>query len=593
MLIFGFVRRGVRLATPLLLFSLTLLMGRQPLARGAAASDKIITVRNLELVSVGTGGEAPNESSFAPIPSYDGRYVTFISYDSNWYPEENDPNFCRPSKNCQDIFVRDRTADTTIKLSLNYEGVTGNHNSIEPGITSDGSLVVFSSYAFNLVSGDTNGSDPIFADDGIDTFLYVMANGSLSRVSLKPDGSQIMGNSAGTLSKDGRYISFVTNAGDVMPGANGESNVFVVDRYTNTYEWISRGYDGAPADGESYGMVFSADGRYLTFISYASNLVEAPNFNHDHNVFLYDRQTGEMRLVSQSLDGGYPDDKSGQPVISADGSRIVFKSDASDLVPGDTNDLPDVFAYEVATGEIQRISAAYDGSQPNGLSRDPTLCDDGSVMAFTSDADNILPGDTNGEKDLFFYDFERDMYGVVLNADGSWGNYRGHKAVMTGDCRGVVFATDANFLPEDDNLYRDIYYAELVWPVDISHSRQTVPFAAESGATLTYTIHLVNDGSDPVTVELASALPSRTTYLIGSATEGATYNSLLHQVVWSGSVEAWASRAITFAAQVDEGISETLFLPLTTTIEGGGETLNLIANTVINGRSLFLPVVQR
>ncbi len=585
--------RWGRLTALLLLFGLALFSWRQSPARGAEGGDKLITVRHIELVSVGTGGEAPNESSFAPIPSYDGRYVTFISYDSNWYPEENDPNFCRPSKNCQDIFVRDRVTDTTIKLSVNYEGVTGNHNSIEPGITSDGSLVVFSSYAFNLVSGDTNGSDPIFADDGIDTFLYTLSNGSLARVSLKPDGSQIMGNSAGTLSKDGRYISFVTNAGDVMPGANGESNIFVVDRYTNTYEWISRGYDGQPADGESYGMVFSADGRYLTFVSYAGNLVDVPNFNQEHNVFLYDRQTGEMTLVSRSLDGDYPNDQSGQPVISADGSRLVFKSDASDLTPGDTNGLPDVFSYDVATGEIQRISVGYDGSQPNGLSRDPSVCDDGSVMAFTSDADNIVPGDTNGEKDLFFYDFTRQLVGVIRHEDGSWGNYKGHKAVMTGDCRSVVFATDANFLPEDDNLYRDIYYAELVWPADISGSRQTAPFAALPGEVVHYSIHLVNDGSDPVVVNFASALPPRTTYVLDSATEGATYNTLLHQVIWSGSVEGWGSRTITFAAQVDEGISETLFLPLTTTIEGADETLNLVANTVINGQSLFLPVIRR
>ena len=140
----------------------------------------------------------------------------------------------------------------------------------------------------------------------------------------------------------------------------------------------------------------SADGRYVAFISDASNLVPGDT-NGVTDIFVYDRQTGTIERVSVAADGTQGNGGSCQPSISADGRYVAFSSYASNLVPGDTNGISDVFVYDRQTDTIERVSVAADGTQGNSYSWQPaSISADGRYVAFSSFASNLVPGDTNG-----------------------------------------------------------------------------------------------------------------------------------------------------------------------------------------------------
>ena len=113
---------------------------------------------------------------------------------------------------------------------------------------------------------------------------------------------------------------------------------------------------------------------------------------------------GSTERVSLGLDGVQGDGPSYEPAISADGRFVAFQSEATNLVPGDTNSAPDVFVRDRKTGRTQRVSVRSDGAQGNGTSAAPAISADGRFVAFYSDATNLVPGDTNDQGDVFVHD---------------------------------------------------------------------------------------------------------------------------------------------------------------------------------------------
>ncbi|MFT3892415.1 MAG: choice-of-anchor Q domain-containing protein [Anaerolineales bacterium] len=203
---------------------------------------------------------------------------------------------------------------------------------MRPSISADGQSIAFASYATNLISGDTNGK--------LDIFVRDIQTGTTTRAAMESSGSSI--------SADGRYIAFASNATNHVPDdTNGVTDVFVYDRQTGIITRVSVDSSGKQANAESgvTGNSFlSADGRYVTFYSRATNLVHG-DINEFTDIFVYDLQTGMTSRVSKGLNGTLGNSSSVNSAISADGQFITFYSFAINLVENDTNSQTDIFVY--------------------------------------------------------------------------------------------------------------------------------------------------------------------------------------------------------------------------------------------------------
>jgi len=349
-----------------------------------------------ELVSV-AGDGTPAGPSVEPAISADGRVVAFVREDSGFIPGSN-------------IFVRDSSTFTTELVSMGTDGTPAG-GSGQPSISADGRYVAFFSLSPNLVQDDTNNANDVFVRD--------RATGTTERISVASDGAQgagVFGNSAQpSISTDGRYVAFVSWATTLVVGdANAWPDVFVRDRATGTTELVSMASDGTQGNSSSGDGSLSADGRYIAFGSYASNLVPGDT-NGQWDVFVRDRTIGTTERVSVDSHGAEGRTDLSDPVltanlapsISADGRYIAFRNLASNLVPGDTNGQWDVFVRDRTIGTTERVSVASDGTEgsPSVDSFEGSpLSADGRYVAFGSEASNLVPGDTNDARDVFVRD---------------------------------------------------------------------------------------------------------------------------------------------------------------------------------------------
>ena len=209
-----------------------------------------------------------------------------------------------------------------------------------------------------------------------------------------------------SVSADGTLVAFVSSSPNLVAGdTNGVRDVFVRNLVTGTTTRASVGA-GGQANGASSNARISADGRFVVFTSLATNLV-AGDTNGVADVFERDLATGQTTRVSASAGGDQGNDASGGAPsgISADGGAISFSSAASNLVPGDTNHCRDVFVWTRATGAVERVSVAGDGTQAAaGASDASSISADGRYVAFASTAPNLVAGDTNLSADVFVHD---------------------------------------------------------------------------------------------------------------------------------------------------------------------------------------------
>jgi Tol biopolymer transport system component len=348
---------------------------------------------------------------------------------------------------------------TTERVSLGPGGVQGNEESLFPAISADGRFVAFYTYASNLVPGDTNHSDDVFVRD--------RRTGTTERVSVGPNGRQGDSSSLPAISADGRFVAFRSYANNLVPGdTNGVGDVFVRDRRTGTTERVSISSSGEQGNDYSEWSPLSANGRFVAFMSVASNLVpgDTNRVCDDEgfctpDVFVRDRRTGITERVSISSSGKQANNGSHFPSISADGRFIAFESDASNLVPGDTNGKRDVFVRDRKLGTTERVSLRPDGGQGNDYSFSPALSAGGRFVAFTSWASNLVPGDTNGTDDVFVRD---RVTGVTIRASisssGKQGNDHSNDPAISADGRFIAFMSHAtNLVPGDTNGVNDIF----------------------------------------------------------------------------------------------------------------------------------------
>jgi Tol biopolymer transport system component len=320
-----------------------------------------------------------------------------------------------------------------------------------------------------------------------DVFTFDVASGQMTRVSVAADGSEASAPSQDVaLSADGKVVAFVSAAPNLVAGdTNGQKDVFVRDRQTGTTTRVSQATGGAEASAGSGQPVFSADGRWVAFSSAARELV-AGDANGVSDVFLHDRLGAITSRVSVDSGGGDPDGPSVAPDLSADGSVVAFESEASDLLQGgaDGNNLADVFV--AAGGLITRVDVGAPVPE-GGDSGAPSLSPDGRYVAYTSAATNIDPPDPHPGTDVFLYDRTAQTTRRV-SAAGTDGAPDGpsHSAdVLTAGTRVLVaFASDAsNLVAGDGNGATDVFVRDVSTDTTTRESLDAAGGEAEGAST--------------------------------------------------------------------------------------------------------------
>jgi len=359
--------------------------------------------------------------------SADGRYVAFITAGVELVPPT------AGSGQTFNVFLWDRVTGTTT-LASHAAGSTGTaagDSSFNVRISADGNFLAFNSLASNLVAGQTENTH--LSGPTADVFLWSRASDTITLVSRRSGTTagtpSTVGNQpsfAPVLSADGGVVVFTTLATDLLPtviDANGAAEVYAYQRSTDTLSLVSRSASAPqPAAGAwPEGHAISADGRYVAFISHSAYLVPGQVDDVAYlDAFLYDRATGEMRLVSHRslsplLAGGVFVNPPGL-AMSADGRYVAFSSEATDLAPGqvDTNQYADVFVYDRDTGLVALASHRHDSAATagSGFSGAPGLSADGRFLVFRSQSGDLVPGQTEiptapgfgGTDDVFLYD---------------------------------------------------------------------------------------------------------------------------------------------------------------------------------------------
>jgi uncharacterized repeat protein (TIGR01451 family) len=462
-------------------------------------------------------------------------------------------------------------------------------------VSADGRYVSFISYATNLVPNDTNRHP--YSDDGLDVFLYDRVTKSLKRVTLDWKGGQINANSVGAITPNAQYVIFTSIGYEVAKNDTNSSRrsaIYKRNLQTGAIERITHGIDGQYPNGGVGGADASYDGRYIVYVSDASNLV--PNdTNGARDVMLYDSVTQQTFLVSKPVGGGQSNGASSPAHISSDGRYIVFRSDASNLVTGDTNGQSDIFVFDNYTGALEMVSRSWTGGLSNGFSKDPGICENGRFVVYTSEATNLVSQPHNGQRQIYVYDRQRqETFLASVNDSGDMGNGRGHRGTLSSDCGTVGFATDAsNIVANDTNSARDLFIARIMYPADLSASSITASGVFEPGATVTYTVTLRNSGTEPVTASLVDPIPADTTYMSASVTAGGTYNSGLDQIEWTGTVSGESEVAISYVVVIGAAVPDFTLITNEASLSGDGQVLTMTFVGMVNGLKTYLPVVAQ
>jgi Tol biopolymer transport system component len=457
------------------------LRGNSLFVRSVLVASLVLAVSSchwLKRASVNSAGVEGDETSTTPSLSASGRYVAFVSYAANLNMEEYDSN------DADDVFVHDVLEGTTILVSGDINGDTGDHISDDPSISADGRYVAFVSGSSNLVEGGTN--------DVVDIYVRDTTSGITSLVSVDSDES--VGNdhsSEPSISADGRYVAFSSSASNLVAGdTNGAVDIFVRDTVDGTTTRISVSSSDAQTNQSSFEPSISADSRYVAFRSLATNLV-AGDTNGAWDIFVRDTVDGITTRVSVNSDEIQASfsGNSYRPSLSADGRHIAFVSIATNLAAGDTNSAADIFVRDAVHGTTALVSVNSEEVKGNRSHDMPSISGDGRYVAFQSDSTNLVTGDTNSNWDIFVRD---TLTGTTTRASlsgySAQGNGQSLRPSISADGRYVAYDTSSsNIMPGDTNSRQDIYVKAIPEVAVNSVIPDHLPVGATTSVTVTGT----------------------------------------------------------------------------------------------------------
>jgi hypothetical protein len=376
-------------------------------------------------------------------------------------------------------------AQETTRVSVDSSGAEGNN---ESGIGWPEDVAISADGL--IVAFRSDAANLVAGDTNAcsDVFVHDRASGFTERVSVDSSGAQANDFSGGAaISADGMIVAIHSYASNLVAGdTNGADDIFVHDRSTGITERVSVDSSGAEGNSSSAHASISADGQVVAGDSDASNLVANDT---EPDVFVHDRSTGITERVSVDSSGAPGDDTSKYASISADGQLVAFSSFATNLVPGDANGWPDVFVHDRASGITERVSVDSSGSEGNGYCDLPAISADGRCVVFDSGATNLVASDTNGHWDAFVHDRSTGITERVsvdsLGAEGNGHSYT-NTSSMSADGGFVAFHSDAsNLIANDYNATTDVFVHERC-VIDATWSNYGTGFPGTNGVpTLT------------------------------------------------------------------------------------------------------------
>jgi uncharacterized repeat protein (TIGR01451 family) len=533
--------------------------------------------------------QAANAESVPTAISADGNWVLYSSAATNVIAGVTDINAGNP-----DVFLFDRSSgsSTLVSRAAGSTTQTANDSSYSTAISADGSVVVFYSFATDVINGVTD------SNATADAFVFDRSTGSVTLISreLGSPTQTADGDSFPTaISADGLVVLFASNASNVMGGvvdSNGADDVFAFDRAGGNTMLVSRalGMATRTPNDRSQAIAISADGNWVLFGSRATDMVDGVV---DHNgfgndVFLFDRINRSTTLVSRSLGSATdtPNASSLPVALSADGNWVLLQSSATDLVSGidDSNGIDDVFLFDRGSAATVLVSRTV-GTQTqtaNNTSTATAISADGNWVLFQSRASNLIGGvsDSNGVADVFLRDRASGTSILISRASGSAtqsGNAESEPAAMTADGNWILYrsrATDIISGAVDSNGEWDVFLFERVSgittlvsraagsPVQTPATGESLPVAISAdgnrvlfhsrGSDLIGAVADNNGGLDVFLFDRASGSNTLVSGALGSATQTADNSSQAVAISADGNHVVFNSAASDVIAGVSD-----------------------------------------
>ncbi|MBA3553118.1 MAG: PD40 domain-containing protein, partial [Actinobacteria bacterium] len=396
-----------------------------------------------------------------------------------------------------------------------------------PVFSADGTHVAYRSGATNL--------HPLDTDSTFDIYVKHLATGEMYLASTStPDpetGEVVKGNTSSYnpyLSADGTRIAFRSYSTNLHPDdSDFLSDVYVKDLNTGETRLASTSDGNGPNDGEkgngpSGNPALSADGTKVAFYSSATNL-DPGDTDTANDVYVKDLDTLDIQLVSTSDTGVKGNGGSSLPYMSADGTLVAFRSNATNLDPGDTDQTFDIYVKNLVTGDLALVSTTETGIKGDGDSASPYISADGASVAFSSRATNLDPADPDSLEDLYVKDLAGgDLTLLSVSDSGIKGDGDSLNPALSADGGTVAYYSSAtNLHPGDPDVIPDVYLKEIARGADMAVSISDSPDPVLVGAPLTYTIDARNEGPASATVvTMVDTLPSGVTFLSAEASQG-------------------------------------------------------------------------
>lgn len=355
----------------------------------------------LQRLSVSADGAQADAGSDAPSLSADGNVLAFVSWARNLVPQESRSCPAHPFEGqvCAEVYLLDRKSNILERVPLPDELVeeAGHSGMLMENGALRGSTSLSADGRYLVFAAQWPQTD---AEEAAALLFYDRQRRRTRRLELSfQDQPLLRLGAAPVISADGRFVAFQAYL-PVPPGFPTITQVFRYDLQRDELSLISTALSGAPGNGSSRSPGISADGTQVVFSSSANDLLLGDQ-NGVEDIFLYDESLGEIVMLNASAQGLQTERPSQGPALSADGHFVAFFSLAADLVDGDINNTWDVFLLDRSQRLLELVSRAQNGLFGDSFSSTPVLSANGALAAFVSNASNLVPGDTNAASDVF------------------------------------------------------------------------------------------------------------------------------------------------------------------------------------------------
>ena len=421
-----------------------------------------------------------------------GRYVAFVSGSPRLV--DDDDNGVR------DVFVRDLLTGETEMISRLPDGTPFDGASIDPQITADGRFVVFLSIARNAAGGENTYGQ-------WQTYLADRQTGQIEVVSVGANGELARSQTADpSVDATGRFVVFSTSNALVAADTNGRADVYVRDRVAGTTALVSVALDGFAGEDSSNAAQISEDGRFVVFSSRSNNLVAGDIGQID--LFVRDLVAGTTERINLTPSGAASSASAFDPAISADGRYVAFLSHATDLVAGVSGSVSRVYVRDRLLGRTELVSQTTGGTAAAAYSADPAISADGRRVAFVSNASLAFGG--SGGNNVYLRDLDAGTTTLVsreLPKPGSALNARVYADAVSisRDGRFVAFETSGGLVvPGPASRGETLFVTDTLGnaPPQITQSVYGIDDTGEPGSALTQIVADPGEADQSVTLEL-------------------------------------------------------------------------------------------